>query len=134
MGVAFSGEFEWFTTPGGNGGIGGGCSCKISPERANEGVDNEGLGVFSVVDLRSPPSFCPGAAPKDPRVADIDGARRILLINLVPNPEVIGDAELVAGKSRDWGIDADMGTVTASSGSEWCNGMGEGIMGGGRWL
>jgi hypothetical protein len=57
MGVTFSGECERFRIPGGKGGNGGGCSCELSPDAINEGVDAEGLGVFSVIDRRSTPPF-----------------------------------------------------------------------------
>jgi len=113
IGVAFNSESERFRIPGGKEGNGGGCSCELSADGANEGLD-----VFSAVDRRSPPPL--GTGPDNTtRAVDIDGARRIVLINLVPNPEVIDDditAGLVAGNSRDWGI--GIGGVTTSSGSE----------------
>lgn len=75
-----------------------------------------------------------------PRAADIDGARRMVLIIFVPNPVgVMGDEADCTGRSLTWGVGIVTGERTKVGLSDGaCGGcgidIGGGGMGGGSWL
>lgn len=121
----------------GNGGRGGGGSCgNMSREVTNEGVEDDARGDRSEIDRLFSLEFAcePPACPIVPRVAVIDGARRIVLIIFVPNPagvmgvKVVGTVFPVGGDTSElWVIDVTTGVRIGFSKEGW--GVTEGIDG-----